>query len=214
MKYMGSKRRIWKHIAPIVLEYKKKASCYIEPFCGGCNSLSQVNGIKRIAADINPYLIAMWKALMMCEPMLWPIDRELYNRVKRSYQEETDEFTDADKGWVGFMASFNGKFFNGGYSGEIVTATGVRRNYIHEAVNNIYEQLPDLLWTKFYCCEYDKLEIPRNSIIYCDPPTETQLHTIIAVLIMRSFTTGLLNKLSLVTRFISPNIRCLMTALR
>ena len=61
MKYMGSKRRIWKHIAPIILNGRKENQYYVEPFCGGCNSIANVNG-NRIASDINPYLMEMWIA--------------------------------------------------------------------------------------------------------------------------------------------------------
>lgn len=32
------------------------------------------------------------------------------------------------------------------------------------------KQLPNILDVWYYCCEYDELEIPSNSIIYCDPP--------------------------------------------
>lgn len=67
MRYMGSKRRIWKYIAPIILEGRKENQLYVEPFCGGCNSLSQVSG-RRLASDVNPYLIAMWKSLLNDEP--------------------------------------------------------------------------------------------------------------------------------------------------
>lgn len=63
MRYMGSKRKLWKYISPIILKDRKLNQFYVEPFCGGCNSLSQVNG-KRIAADINIYLIEMWKSLI------------------------------------------------------------------------------------------------------------------------------------------------------
>ena len=56
MKYMGSKKRIWKYIAPIILENRKEGQLYVEPFCGGCNSISQVDG-RRMAGDNNPYLI-------------------------------------------------------------------------------------------------------------------------------------------------------------
>lgn len=53
MKYMGSKRRFWKEIGPIILKDRKRGQVYVEPFCGGCNSLVNVGG-RRLAADINP----------------------------------------------------------------------------------------------------------------------------------------------------------------
>ncbi len=32
------------------------------------------------------------------------------------------------------------------------------------------KQVPKLKDINFYCCEYHELKIPKNSIIYCDPP--------------------------------------------
>lgn len=58
MRYVGSKKRICKHIIPFILEGRKENQYYVEPFCGGCNTLSTVGG-SRLAADINPYLIDM-----------------------------------------------------------------------------------------------------------------------------------------------------------
>ena len=77
MKYMGSKRRIWKYIAPIILKNREEKQYYVEPFCGGCNSICQVDGL-RIAADINPYLIAMWKDLLHGEKYPETISKEDY----------------------------------------------------------------------------------------------------------------------------------------
>ena len=59
MKYMGSKAKIAKEILPIILSNRLESQYYIEPFCGGCNSLCHVNG-NRIGNDKNNYLIAMW----------------------------------------------------------------------------------------------------------------------------------------------------------
>ena len=164
MKYMGSKGRIWKHIAPIILQDRKKGQYYVEPFCGGCNSISNVDGC-RIASDINPYLIAMWKGLMNNEKVVFDIDKDYYDLVRKSYRNNDKTFSDFDKGWVGFMASYNGRFFDGGYSG-----ISVGRNYIHESMINVIKQIDKLQGVEFHCCSYDKLIIPKKSIIYCDIP--------------------------------------------
>ena len=42
MKYMGSKQRIAKHILPIILASRETNQTYVEPFCGGCNSIDKV----------------------------------------------------------------------------------------------------------------------------------------------------------------------------
>ena len=66
MKYLGSKNRIAKHILPIMLDAANKAgiTTWIEPFCGGCNSLAKVpNTFKRIGYDLNPHTIAAMTAI-------------------------------------------------------------------------------------------------------------------------------------------------------
>ena len=160
---MGSKRRIWKDIAPFILSNRKKGQCYVEPFCGGCNSLCNVEGW-RIASDINPYLIAMWKGLLNDAPQYFPISEELYKDARESFRNNDHRFSDSDLGWIGFTASYNGTFF-GSYCGNFP-----KRDYIAEGIRNILNQLDLLQGVEFYCCSYDELVIPERSIIYCDPP--------------------------------------------
>lgn len=83
---MGSKRRIWKDIAPLILGNRKRGQCYVEPFCGGCNSLCNVDGW-RIASDVNPYLISMWKGLLNDEKVVFEIDKKYYNEVRKIVQK-------------------------------------------------------------------------------------------------------------------------------
>lgn len=63
MKYQGSKARIAKEILPIILKDRKENQWYVEPFCGGMNSICEVMG-NRIANDVHYYLIEMWKELL------------------------------------------------------------------------------------------------------------------------------------------------------
>lgn len=85
MKYMGSKRRIWTHIAPIILKDRTENQYCVEPFCGGCNSIANVGG-NRIAPDINPYLMAMWEGLLNGEVFPETITRETYNQARIAYR--------------------------------------------------------------------------------------------------------------------------------
>ena len=62
MKYMGSKARHAKELLPIILANRKQGQWYVEPFVGGANMIDKVDG-NRIGADINEYLIEMWKAV-------------------------------------------------------------------------------------------------------------------------------------------------------
>lgn len=171
MKYMGSKRRLWKDIGPIILKDRKQGQIYVEPFVGGCNSIVNVEG-RRIAADINPYLIAMVKSVIANQPQFYPISREFYNQVRQAYRDKDyTQYSVADIGWVGFMASFNGRFYEGGYSGNnIPSKDGSVRNYIDENIRLFLKDVDLLKGVVFKCCSYDELIIPKNSIVYCDPP--------------------------------------------
>lgn len=167
---MGSKSRIAKHILPIILDGRKDGQYYVEPFCGGCNTIDKVPG-NRIANDGNPYLIAMWEALSWGWDPPKTINREHYCEVRKCYNQNTDEYPMHYKGWVGFAGSFNGRFFDGGYSGHsVMGADGGVTDYIGGAIRNILAQVPLLDGVQFTNHSYADMSIPSNSIIYCDPP--------------------------------------------
>lgn len=171
MKYMGSKSRIAKEIEPILTKYLTKHKYYVEPFAGGMNMLCNIEHKKRIASDNNNYLIAMWR--FICKDYEFPkiITKELYSeyRVKfnhRGFIGLGDTLEEAMIGWIGFMGSFNGRFFDGGYSGHDVKG----RDYIGEQIRNTLSQVDKLDGVEFRCGDYSRLEIPAHSIVYCDIP--------------------------------------------
>lgn len=165
MKYMGSKNRIAKHILPIMLAERKEGQYWVEPFVGGANIIDKVDGL-RIGADLNKYLIAMWSGLQQGLDRPKEISKELYSKARTEYNNGTNiDFTDFMIGWIGWMGSFNGRFFDGGFSG--VSGT---RNYIDEQVRNTERQIHSIKDVKFVYSDYRNLQIPPNSIIYCDIP--------------------------------------------
>jgi len=167
MKYMGSKNRIAKEILPIILKVRKDDQYYVEPFCGGLGTMDKVKG-NRIASDKNKYLIAMWKGLQSGADYPIEISKELYSRARTEYNNGTNiEFRDFMIGWIGWMGSFNGRFFDGGYSG-----TTEKRNYVDEQIRNTEKQIDLLSDIDFQFGSYDEITIPNNSIIYCDIPYE------------------------------------------
>lgn len=170
MKYMGSKNRIAKEILPIILKDRKENQTYIEPFVGGGNIIDKVDG-NRVGGDINPYLIELFNGLKTDRDLILEIPKSLYDECRIEYNNKTqnkyDMFTIA---WVGYMGSANGRFFEGGYSGTSETKIGTRRDYIKESINNILKQKDVLKDVVFINCNYDNLDIPKNSIVYCDPP--------------------------------------------
>ena len=170
MKYQGNKNRIVVDILQIILKNRKNGQWYVEPFCGSCSVIQRVRG-NRMASDKNKYLIAMWKSLTSGKEMPTEIPRELYNDVRDCFHGKNNRYDDDMIGWVGYMASFNGRFFDGGYTGhEAVGANGKVRNYIAENIANTLRQVEDLKGVVWQCGDYNSISIPENSIIYCDPP--------------------------------------------
>jgi len=165
MKFMGSKNRIAKEILPIILKDRKEGQFYIEPFCGGLGTMDKVLG-NRIASDKNKYLIAMWKGLQNGRTYPRIISREIYCQARNEYNNKTNiDFDDFMIGWIGWMGSYNGRFFDGGYSGK---SSG--RNYVDEQIRNTEKQIDKLQGIIFITGDYDKIEYPKESIIYCDIP--------------------------------------------
>lgn len=163
MVYMGSKNRIAKELIPIITEKLKPNQWYVEPFVGGANMIDKIEHPYKLGADNNKYLIALLEAVQNGQELPEYINKDEYIAVKTN----KDNYPDWYVGFVGFVSSFRAKFF-GGYSGYCTTKTGIQRNYIKERINNILKQNLDGI--KLVCSSYDALDIPANSIIYCDPP--------------------------------------------
>lgn len=170
MKYQGNKNRIVNDILPIILKNRKSGQWYVEPFCGSCSVIQRVSG-NRIASDKNKFLIAMWKSLTEGKEMPTTISKEFYDDVRDCFHGKNNKYTDDIIGWVGYMASFNGRFFDGGYSGHnVVGKNGKARDYIAENIANTLKQVESLKGVVWESGDYSSINIPENSIIYCDPP--------------------------------------------
>lgn len=168
MKYMGSKNRIANEIIPIMLKERKQNQWFVDMFCGGCHIIQNVDG-RRIANDKNKYLIAMWKGLQENRERPKTISKELYSKARTEYNNGTNiEFDDFMIGWIGWMGSYNGRFFDGGYSGHDVGKT--HRNYIDEQIRNTESQINDLNSVKFFSKDYKYFDFKENCLIYCDIP--------------------------------------------
>lgn len=168
MKYMGSKARYTKEILPIILKDRKPEQWYVEPFAGGMNAICEVQG-NRIANDIHYYLIQMWRELVGG----WipkKITKEEYSEVRANKSKYPAYFV----GWVGFNCSYCGKWF-GGFADDYksrINKNGILQNYQLEAINNVAKQVEKMKGVVFQNKPYYELELPPNSIVYCDPPYE------------------------------------------
>ena len=163
MKYMGNKRRIAKHILPIILENRQKDQWYVEPFVGAFGTMDKVTG-NRLAADVNPYLIKLYQAVQLGWIPPDNITEEEYKAIK----EDKGRYCSRLVGFVGFGCSFGGKFFGGYARGK--NSKGEPRNYCNESKKSILKQAKNLKGIVIVESSYQDLYPPENSIIYCDPP--------------------------------------------
>jgi len=168
MRYQGGKFRIAKDILPIITKDRCTGQVYVEPFCGGCNTLVHVPN-PRIASDLHTDLIAMY--LKLQEGWLPPkyVNEDEYRYIEKYGEPHL-------KGFVGHAFSFGAKYFGTFARGirgrkenwkghyESITLRGL------EGWNGVIKMIPKLEGVAFYNLSYDALKIPALSIIYCDPP--------------------------------------------
>ena len=162
MKYMGSKNRHAKHLLPIILANRKEGQCYVEPFVGGANMIDKVDG-DRIGCDVNRWLIALLDKLSNGWLPPEQVTEEQYAHMKTNMEEYSDHLL----GYVGFQLSYGAMWF-GSYRRDKIGL----RDYSAEAFRNILKQAANLGNIDFRVCSFNELEIPDNSVIYCDPPYE------------------------------------------
>lgn len=170
MKYMGSKSKVARFIVPIIQEYINDSEpwAYIEPFCGGCNIIDKIHAPKRFAQDKQEHLIELFKNLDRLGELPEFVTKEHYSEVRKCFYNQTHIYEKWYVGAIGYLASYNGRFFDGGYAGVVETADGVR-NYYDEALRNLKKQAEDLKGVEFVCSDY-KLLNTQKAVIYCDPP--------------------------------------------
>ena len=160
MQYFGGKQRISKQLSQYLNLQLKDGQPFVDLFCGSCNIISKIdNNRVRIANDKHKYLIAMWKALQDG----WIPPDEISRREYRLIRENKDDTLHLT-GFVGFGCSFAGKWF-GGYA---YNSKG--DNYCLRAKKSCINKLSNLDDVEFYNLNYNELNIPKGSLVYCDIP--------------------------------------------
>jgi len=167
---MGSKSKIADDILPFIHSYivSEGIDTYIEPFVGGCNIIDKVQCKNRLAYDKNKYLIALFKYLQNGGELPENISKDQYVDCRIHYQAKDKYYPDWYLAAVGFLASYNGRFFDGGYANANISNNNYR-NYYDEAKRNILKQMQSLQDVKFEVADYKTLK-PKKSLIYADPP--------------------------------------------
>lgn len=157
MQYMGSKARHAKELLPIILKDRKPGQWYVEPFVGGANMIDKIDGL-RIANDSHPHLISLLSAVASGWVPPTNLSEDEYKSLK------VNKAIDPITGFAGFLCSFGSKWF-GGYA-----RNKAGTNYARTGHNALIKQAPNLSGIEFRCGSYLDLQVPPNSIIYCDPP--------------------------------------------
>ena len=167
MKYVGSKNRLGKDLAPIIQAYidDNHITNYWEPFCGGANMIDKIKCENKYGSDIHPYLIALLKQAQT-DTSVFPstVTKEEYYAVKANPQDYPDWYV----GLVGFN-SFGARWFEGyprGFKADGIT----KRDIVAEGIKNIIKQSPKLKGIEFSCKSYEECGNLENYVIYCDIP--------------------------------------------
>lgn len=159
MRYLGGKSRIAKEITEVMSAEREEGMTWVEPFMGSGKVISLVNG-RRIGADVNHEIIALFKAIRGGWKPPTDVSRGFYSEVKNNQ----DKYSDHLKAFISMGCSF-GAIRWGSYA-----KCKSARNYAQEARNALMKLKPLIQNMSLYSCDYAELAIPERSLIYCDPP--------------------------------------------
>lgn len=170
MRYQGSKRSIIKDLKVLIEKNLGNCKYYVEPFGGGMNSFAYIFHPNKIALDINPYVIAMWKGIQK-HTFVIPekLTEEEYYDMKTDCLTNGGKYDMATLGYVGNACS-NGC---GWWNGYAHYNPKKNEDHIAEARNGLLkhiEKFTGLYFAKFIHSSYDTFSYPEKSFIYCDPP--------------------------------------------
>jgi site-specific DNA-adenine methylase len=169
LKYIGSKNKISKELAPIIQSYiTKDTKGYLEPFVGGANMIDKIQCNKKIGSDIHEELIELLEYVQNFSGLLpKTISEDTYKEVKNN----KDKYEKWYVGLVGFCATFSGKYF-GGYARSFKSDGVTLRDMPNECIRNLQKQAPNLEGIEFKNANF--LALPKDRIkgyvVYCDIP--------------------------------------------
>jgi DNA adenine methylase len=162
MRYVGSKRRLGKHILPFINEALKRnpKGAYIEPFAGGCNMLSQVQHHTRIGYDANKHLIALLK-----QTQQKPVDiknalcpsLDAFNYIR----DNKEQFPEWYVGVAGFFPTYANKWMQSYNEHQ-------SPGKFASSINTVLKQ--NLSGIHLFNGDYKTIPVGSNNVIYCDPP--------------------------------------------
>lgn len=160
MQYMGGKAMIAKRVIQAILDDGAPTDRWFEPFVGGANVMEHAAPVfgKCFGADAHKDAAMMWAAgsngWRPCE-----VTRELYKELRHADSSPL-------RGFVGFGASFGGKWFGGFGSslsrGELWKSSA--RTFNRQA--KVFESHS----VAFRHLSFGDYTPPAGTTVYCDPP--------------------------------------------
>lgn len=184
MRYTGGKAAISQDIHDIIEQYESiifgEIRPYIEPFAGAMSVAfkfaldNKNNNINRkiTICDANKDMTTLWSHLKKSKGRDIPdyVSEKQYNEYK------TGSRSSPLKGYIGSVYSFGGAMY-GAYRGRYQSLTKTKQEG-KASKNKMMKIIPllkfiQIIPAKSYDACYTHLK-PRDSIIYCDPPYDTQ----------------------------------------
>ena len=160
MQYFGGKQGISKPLSQFLNSQLKDGQPFVDLFCGSCNVITKIDDNReRYANDKQKYLIAMWNELQKGWQPPTSLSEEEYKYIREN-KDEKPYLT----GFVGFGCSFAGRWF----CGYARNKTGT--NYCRRANNSCKKKNELLNGVLFSNFNYDEVDIPFGSLVYCDIP--------------------------------------------
>ena len=161
---MGSKRRIAKHLLPIMLAECEKNSItkWVEPFVGGANMIDKVpDTFERVGYDLNDHVItALIDIRDNAEGLPSVVSREYFESIKGMPAQTITS-------WIRIACAYGGRFGNGYASNG--SNLRYKKTIAQEGALNALKQTPKIQNVQFICDSYENLSF-ENCLIYCDPP--------------------------------------------
>lgn len=170
MRYQGSKRAIIKDLKVLIEANVGDSSAYVEPFGGGMNSFSSINHPRKVAIDINPHVISMWKGIQNGTFTIpEKVSEAEYKDMKADCLSNGGKYDSALLGYVGNACS-NGC---GWWNGYAHFNPNKNEDHIAEARRGLLKHIGSFVGLEdcvFLHGDYRSFDYPENSFIYCDPP--------------------------------------------
>lgn len=167
MRFMGSKGRIAKKLAAVILADTSARGTYHEPFIGGGSMAAQMGQNFNVAyySDISPDLAMMWDALLHGWQPPTVVTVEEYQALKHAAPSPL-------RGFVGSGGSFGGKWF-GGYARGGFNSNGQPRNHQAESARAVLKDASTMRAkhvTEAFWADALLIRPEPGDVVYCDPP--------------------------------------------